>query len=104
MVAEKVMFSRGTLYTFGAAVHVLESPCFGDRFEEFIVRDDRAIAWRPIKDAPVSDGERTLIELAHCLWTGYSGPRIESLLNDIDQDHFDRALEAISLRRKGVRL
>lgn len=101
MTTKTFTFTPGSTSEFAAALHVLEAPVFTGRFGDYINREDQSIAWEPILEEPVSDGERVLVDLALCLWTGRGEMSVNTLLSDLDTGNFNRAISAINIRRFG---
>ena len=92
MTTKTFTFTYGTTTEFAAALHVLEAPVFAHRFDNCIDRGDQSIAWEPILEEPVSDGERVLVDLALCLWTGRGEMTVNTLLSDLHTGNFNRAI------------
>lgn len=86
---------------FDAAAHVLRAPCLIHATEAHIDDSRCDIQWESILELPWSDGQQVLIDLAFELWTGHS--RGESSFCDlfryVDEESFDRAVDALLIRR-----
>ena len=88
-----------------ATLHVLAAPFFHSRVERYVDVAERQIDFVALLALPWSDGEQAMIELACALWghATLADPRVGDLVRGLDDENFDRALQAIRIRRGHAR-
>ena len=87
-------------HELAATLHVLAAPVLQGRVERHVDVTERQIDFDALLQEPWSSSEHAMIELACTLFgrSDLADARVRDLVRGLDDQHFDRALQAIRVR------
>jgi hypothetical protein len=84
-----------------AAIYLLQTPLISHNTEQFIHHDEKWIDFPGMLDTSRWSGaERLLILVAYDLYNGMGNAPVGELVGTLDDEHFERFIEAMRIRRR----